>query len=97
MRNDFKLSINTGFAVNRFTEVEELANFCENYLNIKFVQPTSDWLNLNMPKSFSAKHAQKINKIFSKHNLKVNSTFTGAYTRLNHLAHPDKSHHSRHI
>jgi sugar phosphate isomerase/epimerase len=91
MKNEFKLSINTGFAVNRFTEIEELANFCKNYLNIQFVQPTSDWLNLNMPKNFSSKHVSKINKIFSNHNLKVNSTFTGAYTRLNHLAHPDKS------
>ena len=91
MHNKFKLSVNTGFALNRFTEVEELADFCENYLNIKFIQPTSDWLNLNMPRSFSTRHVNKINKIFSRHGLKVNSTFTGAYTRLNHLAHPDKS------
>jgi len=91
MKEEIKLSVNTGFAVNRFTEVDEFANFCKNYLNIKFVQPTSDWLNLNMPKSFSLKHLNKINKIFSKNNLIVNSTFTGAYTRLNHLAHPDKS------
>ena len=92
MHNKYKLSVNTGLALNRFAEVEELADFCGNYLNIKFIQPTSDWLNLNMPRSFSVKHLNKINKIFSKHNLKVNSTFTGAYTRLNHLAHPDKSH-----
>ena len=89
MNNNLKLSVNTGFALNRFVEVEIF--FCQNYLNIKFVQPTSDWLNLNMPKNFSTKHINKINRIFSKHNLKVNSTFTGAYTRLNHLAHPDKS------
>ena len=92
MHNKFKLSVNTGLALNRFAEVEEFADFCGNYLNIKFIQPTSDWLNLNMPRNFSIKHINKINKIFSKHNLKVNSTFTGAYTRLNHLAHPDKSH-----
>ena len=68
MKEEIKLSVNTGFAVNRFTEVEELANFCKNYLNIKFVQPTSDWLNLNMPKSFSLRHLNRINRIFSKHN-----------------------------
>ena len=56
MKNEFKLSINTGFAVNRFTEIEEFANFCKNYLNIQFVQPTSDCLNLNMPKNLSSKH-----------------------------------------
>ena len=56
------------------------------------IKKTSDWLNLNMPRNFSTKRINKINKIFLKHNLKVNSTFTGAYTRLNHLAHPDKSH-----
>ena len=92
MQNKFKLSVNTGFALNRFAEVDDLASFCKNYLNIKFIQPTSDWLNLNMPRSFSTKRVKKINKIFSKHDLKVNSTFTGAYTRLNHLAHPDRSH-----
>ena len=32
MHNKFKLSVNTGFALNRFTEVEELADFCGNYL-----------------------------------------------------------------
>ena len=26
----------------------------------------------------------------NKYNIKVNSCFTGAFTRLNHLAHPDK-------
>ena len=80
MQNKFKLSINTGFALNRYVEVEDLANFCKNYLNIKFIQPTSDWLYLNMPKSFSINHVNKINKVFSRHNLEVNSTFTGAYT-----------------
>jgi D-erythrulose 1-phosphate 3-epimerase len=92
MKAELKLSVNTGFAVNRFSEPEDLADFCKNYLNIKFIQPTSDWLNLNMPNKFSVSPVRKINKIFIKHNLKVNSTFTGAYTRLNHLAHPDKNH-----
>ena len=91
MHNKFKLSVNTGFTLNRIVEVEEFADFCSNHLNVRFIQPTSDWLNLNMPKNSSIKHINKINKVFSKCNLKVNSTFTGAYTRLNHLAHPDKS------
>ena len=68
MQNKFKLSINTGFALNRFAEVEDLANFCKNYLNIKFIQPTSDWLYLNMPKSFSMNHVNKINKVLPNLN-----------------------------
>jgi len=92
MKSELKLSVNTGFALNRFTEIQDFSNFCESYLKIKFVQPTSDWLNLNMPNSFSISRVNKINKIFSKYNLKVNSTFTGAYTRLNHLAHSDEAH-----
>ena len=63
MQNKFKLSVNTGFALNRFAEVEDLANFYKNYLNIKFIQPTSDWLYLNMPRSFSVNYVNKINKI----------------------------------
>jgi len=90
MKNKIKLSINTGFAVNRFTEIEELASFCSKYLKISYVQPTSDWLNLNTSRKLSLRHIKKVNKVFSKHKLKVNSVFTGAFTRLNHLAHPDK-------
>ena len=68
MHNKLKLSVNTGFALNRFIEVEDFADFCSNHLNIRFIQPTSDWLNLNMPKNFSIKHINKINKVFSRYN-----------------------------
>ena len=43
-----------------------------------------------MDKKYSYKNISNLNKLMNKHNIEVNSCFTGAFTRLNHLAHPDK-------
>ena len=29
MKSELKLSVNTGFALNRFTEIQDFSNFCE--------------------------------------------------------------------
>ena len=89
-KNNIKLSVNTGFAVNRIIDNQKFIEFVKNKLQIKYIQPTSDWLSLFMDKRYSYKNIKKLNKLMNKHNIKVNSCFTGAFTRLNHLAHPDK-------
>ena len=43
-----------------------------------------------MDKKYSYKNISNLNKLMNKYDIKVNSCFTGAFTRLNHLAHPDK-------
>ncbi len=88
--SEIKLSVNTGFAVNRITNYDEFLRFVNEKLMIKYIQPTSDWLNLYMPKKNSNEYVKKLNKALIKHKIKVNSVFTGAFTRLNHLAHSDK-------
>ena len=87
-----KLSVNTGFAVNRITNYDEFLRFVNTKLKIQYIQPTSDWLNLFMPKKYINVHLKKLNKALVKNKIKVNSVFTGAFTRLNHLAHSDKEH-----
>ena len=89
MKN-FNLSVNTGFAVNRITDYEEFLRFVKFKLKIDYIQPTSDWLNLFMPKKYTIKNINKLNRTLVKNQIKVNSLFTGAFTRLNHLAHSDK-------
>ena len=85
-----KLSVNTGFAVNRIIGNEEFVRFVKYKLKINYIQPTSDWLNLFMPKKYIYKNVKELDKILNRYRVKVNSCFTGAFTRLNHLAHPDK-------
>ena len=90
IKNKIKLSVNTGFAVNRIIDNETFISFVKNNLKVKYIQPTSDWLNLFMPQKYSLKNVNKLNKLLNKYSINVNSCFTGAFTRLNHLAHPDK-------
>ena len=89
-KNQIKLSVNTGFAVNRIVDNEVFVRFVKDKLKIKYIQPTSDWINLFMPKKYALKNVNNLNKLLNKFDLRVNSCFTGAFTRLNHLAHPDK-------
>ena len=89
-KEKIKLSVNTGFAVNRFVNNEVFLKFVKYNLGLKYIQPTSDWLNLFMPKKFIFQNIYKLNKLLDKYKIKVNSCFTGTFTRVNHLAHPDK-------
>ena len=89
-KNNLKLSVNTGFAVNRIIDNKKFIEFVKNKLRIRYIQPTSDWLSLFMDKKYSYKNISNLNKLMNKYDIKVNSCFTGAFTRLNHLAHPDK-------
>ena len=45
---------------------------------------------LNLSNKIIKKNINDIEKILQKKNIEINSTFTGGYTRFNHLAHPDK-------
>ena len=53
---NIKLSVNTGFAVNRIIENETFIRFVKNNLKINYIQPTSDWLNLFMPDKYTLKN-----------------------------------------
>ena len=85
----YRLGINTGFAVNRFSEPEEWTRICGEELGIKYIQFTADMLNPDLPVRIVKSNIDRILKSCEKYGLVVQSTFTGAFTRVNHLAHPD--------
>jgi len=85
----FRLGINTGFAVNRFSEPEEWTRICGEELGIKYIQFTADMLNPSLPDRIIQSNVYRIKKSCELYGLVINSTFTGAFTRVNHLAHPD--------
>lgn len=87
---DFRLSINTGFAVNRFTEPEEWTRVIGEELGLRSIQMTADLLNPDLPSSIIAKEIKKIRRGCEAYNTNITGTFTGQYTRLNHLAHPNR-------
>lgn len=84
----YKLGINTGFAVNRYAEHEEWTKII-NKAGANYAQFTADLLNVSLPKHIVKEETSKIVKSCLKNNIIISSTFTGAFTRVNHLAHPN--------
>lgn len=85
-----RLGINTGFAINRFPEPEEWIRIVGN-LGLRYVQFTADMLNPHLPAKIIREQLERINKNLIEYDVLIEHTFTGAFTRVNHLAHPDKS------
>lgn len=84
----YKLGINTGFAVNRYSEPEEWTKVIYES-GAKYVQFTADLLNVSLPEKIIQQQSDRIIDSCDKYGLEITSTFTGAFTRVNHLAHPD--------
>lgn len=88
MTQRYALGINTGFAVNRYSEPEEWARVVGD-LGLTRVQLTADLLNPDLPGPVLRDHVRRIRRECEAVGAQVTSTFTGAFTRVNHLAHPD--------
>lgn len=87
--SEFVLGINTGFAVNRYSEPEEWVRIVGEDLGLKVVQFTADMLNADLPGAVIAAQVRRITAACERYGVRITSTFTGAFTRVNHLAHPD--------
>lgn len=86
---NFVLGINTGFAVNRYAEPEEWVRIVGDDLGLRYVQFTADMLNPDLGKKICNSQIKQIRKACERYGVEITSTFTGAFTRVNHLAHPD--------
>jgi len=85
----FKLGINTGFATNRFPEPEIWLRIIGKELSLKYVQFVMDLLNPFLPKIVIDREVEKIKKYAEKYDIKIDTTFASAFSRINHLMHPD--------
>lgn len=83
-----RLGINTGFAVNRYSEPEAWTSVVKK-AGVNYVQFTADLLNVSLPDKIINSQVDRINNACGDNALTVTSTFTGAFTRVNHMAHPD--------
>ena len=86
---NLKLGINTGFALNRFPLPEEWMKIVGEDLGLRYVQLTADLINPSFGDEIVADYIQKINVLSKRYNIKIDSIMTGAFTRVNHLSHPD--------
>lgn len=84
-----KLAINLGFAVNRFTPPEDWIPFVKNELGVDCVQLTADMFQPYIMDPLALRIAARTRVLADKHRVTIGSTFTGAFTRLNHFSHPD--------
>ncbi|MCL2098840.1 MAG: sugar phosphate isomerase/epimerase [Oscillospiraceae bacterium] len=87
---NLKLGINLGFAVNRYIEPEIWAKIVSRDLGLKSVQFAADLLNPFLPESYVKQLTGRIKNAVKEYGITIDSMFTSAYTRVNHLMHPDK-------
>ena len=85
----FKLGLNTGFAVNRYSEHDIWTRIIGEDLGLRYAQLTADMLNPDLPAPILTRHVREINESGRRYDVQIPCTFTGAFTRVNHLAHPD--------
>lgn len=86
---EYHLAINTGFAVNRYAEPEVWTRIVGADLGLKRVQFTADMLNPDLPADVINSHVKRIVAGCQRYGVSISSVFTGAFTRVNHLSHPD--------
>jgi sugar phosphate isomerase/epimerase len=84
-----RFGINTGFALNRFTAPEEWIPLVSETLGLKIVQFTADLLNPSLSDGIIKEQIGYIQELSKRYGLEIRHTFTSAFTRVNHLAHPD--------
>jgi sugar phosphate isomerase/epimerase len=84
-----KLGMNTGFAINRFPEPDDWMGVIVDELGLDTIQLTADILNPFLPESIVVREVERIRRLCETKKARIHSTFTSAFTRVNHLLHPD--------
>lgn len=87
---ELKLGTNCGFAINRYIEPKEWTRIVGEELNLRYVQFVADLLNPFWPSDYVEDQIQQIIKYKEKYNVNIESVFTSAFTRVNHLMNPDE-------
>lgn len=84
-----KLGINCGFAINRFPEPDVWIRIVGEELGLRYVQFVADLLNPFLPYRVIEQQVNKIKKLADKYDVNIDTTFTSAFTRVNHIMHPE--------
>jgi sugar phosphate isomerase/epimerase len=85
----FRLGINLGFAINRYVEPEVWTKIVARDLGLKYVQFVADLLNPFWPETYIKDQIRRIKAAAKENGIVIESLFSSAYTRVNHLMNPD--------
>ncbi|GHV26136.1 AP endonuclease [Spirochaetia bacterium] len=86
----FRLGINLGFAINKYIESEVWARIVREDLGLRYVQFVADLLNPFWPKEYVTDQIKRIKASCKEYDISIESLFTSAFTRVNHLMNPDE-------
>ena len=84
-----KLGVNCGFAINRYIEPEVWGRIVGE-LGLHSVQMVADLLNPFLPDYYIESQIKRVRESAKRNDFTVDSIFTGTFTRVNHLCHPDE-------
>jgi len=84
------LGTNLGFAINKYPEPEVWAKLVGEDMDLRSVQFVACLLNPFLPDDYINSQLKRIKEATKRYNISVDSIFTSAFTRVNHLMHPDK-------
>lgn len=85
-----KLGVNCGFAINRYIEPEVWGRIVGEELGLHSVQLVADLLNPFWPEDYLKDQMRRIREASKRYDFAVDSVFTSAFTRVNHLMNPDE-------
>ena len=85
-----KLGVNCGFAINRYIEPEVWGRIVGEELGLHSVQIVADLINPFWPEDYIRDLLMRVKESAKRYDFSVDSIFTSAYTRVNHLMNPDK-------
>lgn len=86
----YRLGINLGFAINKYIEPEVWSDIVAEDLGLHYVQMVADLLNPFWDEPYLKDQVRRIKRETARKNITVESMFTSAFTRVNHLMNPDE-------
>ena len=86
----YRLGTNLGFAINKYIEPEEWARLVADEMGLFYVQFVADLLNPFWPEDYINGQTARIKAATTHYGISVESMFTSAFTRVNHLMNPDE-------
>jgi len=84
-----RLGVNCGFATNRYPEADDWGRIVGEELGLRHAKFVADLLSMFYPDELIDAEVAKINEVQRQYNFSVDSIFTGAFTRVNHVCHPN--------
>jgi D-erythrulose 1-phosphate 3-epimerase len=87
---ELRLGVNTGFARNQFPQANDWVSVVADDLGLDTIQLTEDILSPNLPEPLAAREIERIRALCEKKGIQIQTTFTSAFARANHLLHPDR-------